>query len=334
MQLDVFGTQGRRSDGTDQLVITWYASGGNVSQRTTTSNSVVYHAPDQQGYYTVTATAGPVGICRSHHVAVTGPDPCVAKFRIQVAAPPHLPGFSDVPENPPGVIPETMIGDDTLRYTTFTPERGGTVSAAGATVRAEPAAVRSGEYIAVRVTEEIPVGGIGMDDPDAAANAHDAYIGYRTHTLAGKLYSVTAVDSNGARLMDYEFVLPAVVCVPLPSSLQDYTGRIVIVDVQDDPAAGLTVLGSRSYRSGPLGTQVCASVRNLPITAAAAKRGIDESLLPPDPTEAIAPDTGGTAPNPWLIAMLLLAGLATLGATAQAQYRASRRGGSRTAHDP
>ncbi len=313
LQVDIFGTQGRRSDGADELVISWYTTGGSLSQRTTTGNRVVYHAPSQQGYYTVTATAGPVGICRSHHVAVTGPDPCEAKFRIQVAAPPHLPGFSDVPENPPGVIPATVTGDDSHVYTTITPERGGTASAAGASVRAQPAAVRSGEYIAVRMTEGIPVGGIGMDDTDAAANAHDAYIGYRTHTLAGKLYSVTAVDSDGAPLSEYEFVLPAIVCVPLPSNLEHYTGRIVVVSVQqDNPDAGITVLGSRTFSSSASGTQVCASLRELPVTVAAAKRGNDDSLLPPAPTEAELPDAGATAPSGIALLLMLLTGLVIL----------------------
>ena len=152
-----------------------------------------------------------------------------------------------------------------------------------------------------------------MDDQDAAATAHDAYIGYRTHTLAGKLYNVTAVDSDGAPLKDYEFVLPAIVCVPLPSNLEHYTGRIVVVSVQqDDPSAGITVLGSRTFSSSASGTQVCASLRELPVTVAAAKRGNDDSLLPPAPTEAELPDAGATAPSGIALLLMLLTGLVIL----------------------
>ena len=323
IMVNVIGTQGGiNTDATDQLEVTWYATGGSFSEQTTRGGSVVYIAPPQQGYYRVTATAGPAGICRSHHVTVSGTDPCEAKFTIEVTAAPRLPGFADIPENPEGVIPETIIGEDSFGYTAITPELGGTVTTDGAMFRAQPAAVLSGEYIGVRITEGDPVGSIGDRDAESATPAHDAYAGFRTHTLAGNLYSFTTVDSEGTLLDEYELVIPAVACVPLPSNLRDHTGRIVLVAVPEDPDAGLTVLGSRTYSSGEYGTQVCASVRQLPFTVAAAIRGIDESLLPLDPTGAQLPDAGGWTPSAWQLVALVLLGLAMLSATL---FAASRR---------
>lgn len=316
IRVNVIGTQGGiNNDATDQLEVTWYATGGSFSEQTTRGGEVVYMAPPQQGYYRVTATAGPAGICRSHHVSVSGTDPCEAKFTIEVTSAPKLPGFSDIPENPEGVIPGTITGDDSFTYTVITPEIGGTVTAGRAMFRAQPAAVLSGEYIAVRIAEGDPVGSIGDRDAESATPAHDAYAGFRTHTLAGNLYSFAAVDSEGAKLDEYELVIPAVACVPLPSNLQDDPRRIVLVAAPEDPDAGLTVLGSRTYSSGEYGTQVCASVRTLPFTAAAAVRGIDESLLPLDPTGAQLPDAGGWTPIPWSLAMLFVIGLAALAAS-------------------
>ena len=317
LSVHVYGGQDKRDDSlgdADTVSFDWVSDGGGSfsesapagreSNGETDDRKVLHTVPDIPGTYKVTASLDG-SACAGNE------DQCKAEFTIMVSrAVAAALSPTPVPCVLSGTVPSVLSDSSNVQYSVFTPADGGIFLSDddGADVTAGAGSVPGCEYIGVRMD----VGG-DADDLNRAGNRY---------TLAGDVYSVTAVDSSGNEISDYEFASPVQVCVPLPVGLRGSITELGMASINDD-GGGLTLLTHRIVSASDGSIRVCGALGSLPAEVAAAKRGEPESptpapaLLSPTPE---SPDAGGASvPYSWvlLIAVLgvgvIMLGSATLG---------------------
>lgn len=318
LKLKVFGRQGVQDDSLaddvsdERVAFQWSSSDDSVEDGFTESTSyesrrnqtaddrtVLYTAPDVPGEYTVTAELDQ-GQC------VGSEEECSATIKVivnrNIAI---LPTPTPIPCQISGTIPSVLTDSQGNQYSVFTPAQGGNFNNGDRTAEiiAPINTVRGCEYIGIRMD------GNGM--------AADMNVSMHRYTLAGQIYSVTAVDSSGTGISDYEFDIPARVCVPLPPSLRGGITDISLIKLnRQDVAGSMTVLNSKIVIMSNGDPRVCGLLPQLPAEVAAGNRGAPPTpetlMLSPTPE---APITGAaTIPYSWVLLIALLgAGVIMLG---------------------
>ena len=316
LSVHVYGGQDKRDDSlgdADTVSFAWISDGGGSfsesapagreSNGETDDRKVLHTVPDIPGTYKVTASLDG-SACAGNE------DQCKAEFNITVSrAVAAALSPTPVPCVLSGTVPSVLSDSSNVQYSVFTPADGGIFLSAedGADVTAGVGSVPGCEYIGVRM--------------DRGGDAEDLNRAGNRYTLAGDVYSVTAVDSSGNEISDYEFASPVQVCVPLPVGLRGSITELGMASIND--GGGLTLLTHRIVSASDGAIRVCGALGSLPADVAAAKRGEPESptpvsaLLSPTPE---SPDAGGASvPYSWvlLIAVLgvgvIMLGSATLG---------------------
>ena len=320
LKLKVFGRQGVQDDSLaddvseERVAFQWSSSDDSVEDGFTESTSyksrrnqtaddrtVLYTAPDVPGEYTVTAKLDQ-GQC------VGSEEECSATIKVivnrNIAI---LPTPTPIPCQISGTIPSVLTDSRGNQYSVFTPAQGGNFNNGDRTaeITAPINSVQGCEYIGIRMD------GNGM--------AADMNVSMHRYTLAGQIYSVTAVDSSGTGISDYEFDLPARVCVPLPPSLRGGITDISLIKLnRQDVAGSMTVLNSKIVIMSNGDPRVCGLLPQLPAEVAAGNRGAPPTpetlMLSPTPEAPIT----GAAPIPysWVLLIAVLgAGVIMLGAT-------------------
>ena len=319
LKLKVFGRQGVQDDSLaddvseERVAFQWSSSDDSVEDGFTESTSyesrrnqtaddrtVLYTAPDVPGEYTVTAKLDQ-GQC------VGSEEECSATIKVivnrNIAI---LPSPTPIPCQISGTVPSVLTDSQGNQYSVFTPAQGGNFNSGDRTaeITAPINTVRGCEYIGIRMD------GNGM--------AADVNVSMHRYTLAGQMYSVTAVDSSGTGISDYEFDIPARVCVPLPPSLRGGITDISLIKLnRQDVAGSLTVLSSKIVIMSNGDPRVCGLLPQLPAEVAAGNRGAPPTpetlMLSPTPE---APITGAaTIPYSWVLLIAVLgAGVIMLGA--------------------
>ena len=303
LSVHVYGGQDKRDDSladADSVSFAWSSDGGGSfsesapagreSNGETDDRKVLHTVPDTPGTYKVTASLDGSACAGSE-------DQCKAEFTIiasrsvSVALSP-----TPVPCVLSGTVPSVLSDSSNVQYSVFTPADGGLFLSAedGADVTAGAGSVPGCEYIGVRMDR-----GGDADDLNRAGNRY---------TLAGDVYSVTAVDSSGNEISDYEFATPVQVCVPLPVGLRGSITELGMASINDDDS--LTLLTHRIVSASDGSIRVCGALGSLPADVAAAKRGEPESptpvsaLLSPTPE---SPDAGGASvPYSWVLLIAVL----------------------------
>ena len=317
LSVHVYGGQDKRDDSladAESVSFAWSSDGGGSfsesapagreSNGETDDRKVLHTVPDIPGTYKVTASLDG-SACAGNE------DQCKAEFNITVSrAVAAALSPTPVPCVLSGTVPSVLSDSSNVQYSVFTPADGGVFLSAedGADITAGAGSVPGCEYIGVRM--------------DGGGDAADLNRAGNRYTLAGDVYSITAVDSSGNEISDYEFASPVQVCVPLPVGLRGSITELGMASINDD-GGGLTLLTHRIVSSSDGAIRVCGTLGSLPAEVAAAKRGEPESptpvsaLLSPTPE---SPDAGGTSvPYSWvlLIAVLgvgvIMLGSATLG---------------------
>ena len=309
LSVHVYGGQNKRDDSlgdADTVSFAWSsdgggsfsesASAGRASNGEADDRKVLHTVPDIPGSYKVTAS-----LDRS---ACTGnDDQCKAEFMITVSrAIAAALSPTPVPCVLGGDVPTVLSDSNGVQYSVFTPAEGGAFLSDedGADITAGAGSIPGCEYIGVRM--------------DRGGDAADLNRAGNRYTLAGDLYSITALDSSGNEISDYEFASPVQVCVPLPIGLRGSITELGMASINAD-RGGLTLLTHRIV-SGSNGTiRVCGALGSLPTEISAAKRGAPESptpasaLLSPTPE---SPDTGGSSvPYSWVF-LIAIIGIAML----------------------
>ena len=286
------------------LIFTWSdnPAGGSFATPNDTRR-VTYTASNLPGTYTVTAEAGPDGICRNHHDSAFGISdadraPCTATFTVRVSRAPNIAVPDAEPVNPAGPIPASLADASGTAYTVFTPVAGGTFSGEGITVSAAKGAVPDRQLIGVRAT---------VSDAQAPAPVPGARM-----TIDGNLYDIRAVDTSGQLVAGFNLDGPLSACLPLPEAFRANLTNIVIVERKTD---GSYAILTSKLRQTDGGLNVCGQVSTLPATVGVAKLGVVEAP-PPTPTpEAATPDTGATAPSANASILAAVLGLSMLAVT-------------------
>ena len=303
LSVHVYGGQDKRDDSladADSVSFAWSSDGGGSfsesapagreSNGETDDRKVLHTVPDTPGTYKVTASLDG-SACAGNE------DQCKAEFTItasrsvSVALSP-----TPVPCVLSGTVPSVLSDSSNVQYSVFTPADGGLFLSAedGADVTAGAGSVPGCEYIGVRM--------------DRGGDAEDLNRAGNRYTLAGDVYSVTAVDSSGNEISDYEFSTPVQVCVPLPVGLRGSITELGMASINDDDS--LTLLTHRIVSASDGAIRVCGALGSLPAEVAAAKRGEPESPTPmPDllsPTPE-SPDAGGASvPYSWVLLIAVL----------------------------
>ena len=284
------------------LFFTWTdGSGGGTFGEPNDQRRVSYTAPGLPGTYTVTAEAGPDGVCTDHHrtnFGITDADraSCQATFTVRVSRA-QIPAEAEAePINPAGPIPTALSGPDGVNYDVFTPVNGGMFVTDGITVTAAKGAVPDRQLIGVRAAtsaEEAPV-------PTPGARM----------SISGSLYDISGVNASGTPLSGFELDEPLTACLPLPGAFRANISDVVIVERKGDGSYG--ILTSKLRQTGGELT-VCGSVGTLPATIGVAKLGtVPEPPATPTPTGPEPPETGATAPSYALVILALILGLGAL----------------------
>ena len=279
------------------LIFTWSdsPSGGSFATPNDTRR-VTYTASNLPGTYTITAEAGPDGICRSHHDSNFGISdaeraPCTATFTVRVSRAPAIAVPDTEPINPAGTIPTSLADADGTAYEVFTPVGGGTFNGEGITVTAAKGAVPDRQLIGVRA--------------DLSANQAPAPVPGATMTIAGSLYDITAIQANSQPVTAYKLDEPLSACLPLPEAFRANLTNIVLVERKTDGSYGIL---TSKLRQTAAGLNVCGGVSTLPATVGVAKLGVVPALPPTPVPEIETPDTGATAPGIIALAIMMLAG--------------------------
>ena len=328
LKLKVFGRQGVQDDSLaddvsdERVAFQWSSSDDSVEDGFTESTSyesrrnqkaddrtVLYTAPDVPGEYTVTAKLDQ-GQC------VGSEEECSATIKVivnrNIAI---LPTPTPIPCQISGTIPSVLRDSRGNQYSVFTPAQGGNFNNGDRTaeITAPINSVQGCEYIGIRMD------GNGM--------AADVNVSMHRYTLAGQIYSVTAVDSSGTGISDYEFDVPARVCVPLPPSLRGGITDISLIKLdRQDVASSMMVLSSKIVIMSNGDPRVCGLLPQLPAEVAAGNRGAPPTpetlMLSPTPE---APITGAaTIPYSWVLLIAVLgAGVIMLGAAVLIRGRAA-----------
>ena len=282
----------------NKIMFTWSANpSGGAFATPNDQRRVFYTAPGLPGTYTVTAAAGPDGICRSHHTSnfgITDADraPCMATFTVRVSRAPSDIDPAPDPINPAGDIPSSLADADNTQYVVFTPVAGGTFSSEGISVTAAVGAVPDRQLIGVSAAPS------AWEAPEPAPGAR--------MTIASTLFDVLAIDANGKAVADYTLDDPLSACMPLPEAFRANISDIVIVERKTDGSYGIL---STTLRQTASGLNVCGGVSTLPATVGVAKLGVVEAPPPTPMPDVETPATGATAPSAILATLtLLLAG--------------------------
>ena len=320
LKLKVFGRQGEQDDSLaddqseERVAFEWSSSDDSVEDGFAESTSyenrrnkeaddrtVLYTAPNVPGEYTVTARL-------SQGQCVGSEEECSATIKVivnkNIAI---LPSPTPIPCQISGTVPSVITDSAGNQYSVFTPAQGGNFNSGDRTaeITAPINSVQGCEYIGIR-----------MDTDGMAA---DVNVSMHRYTLAGKIYSVSAVDSSGTGISDYEFDIPARVCVPLPPSLRGGITDISLMKLnRQNVTDSLTVLSSKIVIMSNGEPRVCGLLPQLPAKVAAGNRG-----APPSPTPETfmlsltpeAPITGAaTIPYSWVLLIAVLgAGVIMLG---------------------
>ena len=315
LSVHVYGGQDKRDDSlgdADTVSFAWSSGGGSFSESApagresngeSDDRKVLHTVPDIPGTYKVTASLDG-SACAGNEDQCKAEFTIIASRSVSVALSP-----TPVPCVLSGTVPSVLSDSSNVQYSVFTPADGGIFLSEddGADVTAGAGSVPGCEYIGVRM--------------DIGGDAEDLNRAGNRYTLAGGVYSVTALDSSGNEISDYEFSTPVQVCVPLPVGLRGSITELGMASINDDDS--LTLLTHRIVSASDGAIRVCGALGSLPADVAAAKRGEPESptpapsLLSPTPE---SPDTGGSSvPYSWvlLIAVLgvgvIMLGSATLG---------------------
>ena len=279
------------------LIFTWSDSPAGGSFATPNdSRRVTYTASNLPGTYTITAEAGPDGICRNHHDSTFGISeadraPCTATFTVRVSRAPAIAVPDTEPINPAGTIPTSLADADGTAYEVFTPVAGGTFNGEGITVTAAKGAVPDRQLIGVRAA--------------VSATQAPAPVPGARMTIAGSLYDITAIQANRQPVSAYKLDEPLSACLPLPEAFRANLTNIVLVERKADGSYGILTSKLRQT-AGEL--NVCGGVSTLPATVGVAKLGVVPALPPTPAPEIETPDTGATAPGVIALAIMLLAG--------------------------
>ena len=303
LSVHIYGGQDKRDDSladADSVSFAWVSDGGGSfsesapagreSNGEADDRKVLHTVPDTPGTYKVTASLDG-SACAGNE------DQCKAEFTItasrsvSVALSP-----TPVPCVLSGTVPSVLSDSSNVQYSVFTPADGGVFLSDedGADVTAGAGSVPGCEYIGVRM--------------DRGGDAEDLNRAGNRYTLAGDVYSVTAVDSSGNEISDYEFATPVQVCVPLPVGLRGSITELGMASINDDDS--LTLLTHRIVSASDGSIRVCGALGSLPAEVSAAKRGEPESPTPmPDllsPTPE-SPDAGGASvPYSWVLLIAVL----------------------------
>ena len=285
------------SSGTGRFGEADQASSGRTTNDLPDDRQVLYTAPGASGRVRVTAALEPGAECLGKQAGESDQDVldrCSAVFEITVQRPSRETPTAVPPRNPSGEIPSVLVDGDGTNYEVFTPEDGGAFSGEGFGITAPPGAVPDGEVIGVNVAQGDPATNVGL--------THHRY------TLGGDWYNVAAIDADGALVSSYVLDEPAEICVPLPAELR---GSIVGTSVVAMKSEGFAILSSRIRLGSGGGTQVCASLSELPAQIAAARLGAPDPLPTPIPTLVPeTPDTGGRAPMGQVLFLIAITGTA------------------------
>ena len=313
LSIRVFGIQNQRDDSlADDAGVTmeWTSDGGGTFAESAPPGAdpngnpddrkVLHTVPDTPGTYNVTARLDRPSECAGTEEQCSASIKIIATRSIEIA-----PSPTPMPCNISGNIPSAIADSKGVQYSVLTPADGGTFTGDdGGEITASVNAVAGCAYIGIRIDKAGP-----------ADNANNPLYRY---TLAGDIYSVSAVDSAGDEISDYSFDRPVQICVPLPPALRGNIADITALNI--NPDGSLTALTSKII-STPNGTpKVCGALGTLPGDIAAGKRGAPDPTFSPVPTATPEPpETGGRAVSyAWVliagilgIAMLML-GSATL----------------------
>ena len=308
LSVHVYGGQDKRDDSlgdADSVNFSWISDGGGsfsesapagrASNGETDDRKVLHTVPDIPGTYKVTASLDG-SACAGNE------SQCKAEFNITVSRSVSVSlSPTPVPCVLSGTVPSVLSDSSNVQYSVFTPADGGVFLSEedGADVTASAGSVPGCEYIGVRM--------------DRVGDAEDLNRAGNRYTLAGDVYSVTAIDSSGNEISDYEFSTPVQVCVPLPVGLRGSITELGMASINDDDS--LTLLTHRIVSASDGSIRVCGALGSLPADVAAAKRGEPESptpvsaLLSPTPE---SPDAGGASvPYSWVF-LIAIIGIAML----------------------
>ena len=213
------------------------------------------------------------------------------------------------PVNPSGPIPETLTDSEGTAYAVFYPEDGGSFIGEGFSISAGAGAVANGEFIGISMAE--------TGDASNLGKVHQRY------TLGGSTYAIKIVDSSSESVADYVLQDAATVCLPLPDELRGSISDIAIAAIARDN--GLTVLAS-SVKITTDGVIVCGGISLLPASVAVGTLGAPPPLpvIEPEEPEQALPETGGTAPGPATLILIMLLGTAAITCFVLARRRTTR----------
>ena len=253
--------------------ILWTSDGGTISG---SGHTVLYTSPSTPGRYEVTASI-PFNQCQSE-------TDCEATIEVRMKRPsPVSTDPVEPPTNPSGDIPAVLTDSAGGQYEVFTPVEGGSFIDGAVSLTAGPGAVPNGEIVGLRI-----------DDAGAASNS-----GMTAHryTLAGTQFRISAVDSTGATISDYQLDSAIQVCIPLPDVLRTNISDIAMV-VRGADDGSLTVLSTNVVLGVGGAVSACSSLSDVPATLAVGSRGAPAAIPTaiPEP-EPAPPDTGGRAPS-------------------------------------
>ncbi len=264
----------------------------------TDDRRALYTAPTEPGRYRVRASLDigpeclPAREGETHQDAVNR---CTAIFQITVTryAPPEP--TPEPPIDPEGEIPDIIVDPDGRNYEVFTPEGGGEFVFEDCTFKAPRGAVNNNEVIGISIS-------VLGDDEDKLPVEDPRFI------ADGIQCRIDAVDAQGARLIDYQLLLPGEVCMPLPQPFYRKAVDTLVAAINED--ATLTRLSSKLYLASSEGRlRVCGNLSTLSATAVVALPGEVADELPPTPAPDIADiETGGSRPSTSLLLILILIG--------------------------
>ena len=302
LSVDIYGPQNAK-DNSIGAAFRWIQNNDTPREEALEGRGreIVYTAPSSLGTHTVTATLGGVE-CQPEDEEMRE-NACSADFTVRVRT---IYRIYIPPVNPPGEIPSILTDSDGNPYDVFTPVEGGAFDGGeGYSVRAPSGAVPDGQFIGVRVSDEVEISNFGTSR--------------QRYTLCGNMYAVHAVDGSGDAISSYALDDPALVCVPLPDALRTDISDLALVGVNSD---GSLTIHAADVRIKPTGVEVCGNISNFPTKVAVGSQGVSAPMPPPtaEPVPELPP-TGATAPTSHGVLWLLTLGIAILLATITALNR-------------
>ncbi|MCY4474817.1 MAG: hypothetical protein OXC83_05210 [Chloroflexi bacterium] len=285
LSVDIFGAQNTK-DNSLGATFEWTQDKGTEREQALAGSrrEIIFTGPNAPRTYVVTASLDS-SRCQPE-VEDDRESACSADFTI------HLRRFSrpwdplPPPVNPPGGIPEILTDSDDNQYKVFTPVEGGTFDAGeGFSITVPPGAVRNGEFIGIRMSDEGDASNVCTTD--------------KRLTLGGNVYGVHLVDSSEAVIDTYNLDDPATVCVPLPNALPTNLYNLALVGINSGGSLTIHAAVVRINSTG--GVEVCGYLRELPAEVAVGIQGAPaaiptatpESVPEPPPTGATAPSSNG-----------------------------------------